>query len=955
MRITPTYPLLALALLASPTFAQTLAGTALPRGPQTVLKVTSYADDGGEGTLRSVLERNNANPGRYRIELSAIGAGPYVIKPTRELPPIKGPVVIENVDWARNGTYVAIDGSAYVVGPGTRACPGAVPGQYGTNVRTTTKPGLILRDTEAVEIRGLEISNFCIGILVNRASGNLIHDNRIVGNKGGAGIMVTGDDGKGNSTATTTVDNKILRNRFVNNGDAMEMTRGAAFNLIADNFITSNDKDNEEPSQGLEILWGNDNVVVHNYWENLSDGVQLNWGNRNYISGNTFTGISSAVTLSGSGNIVDGNTMIGNRVAVSVRPQAEPGADAAPGRNRVTGPAINTISANVMIDNGKDIRRCYAGGSCLPELKGAIVFDVPGLEHGRFIGNRGGGVESDPSKLETICALDGPVAGCEPSPNHGQRAPTLLATLAASQGGIGVRGEFQGLANTLYRVELFANSKPGMIEAERYLGYIQVPVDAKGHASFVFQLNSADAANTANVTATVTSADGATSPLSQPLPLPLSQASSTAAAAATVPAVLPAQSAKTSALSTTPADLYTGKTMTGNWNGKRSEWAADGVTFRGGFITEAMGVVDGGVRRSARNAFQTQLGVDLDMGKLTDSWGDARFHLTINDRRGRSTSDELAANNYMPIQEIYSDQFTRLTELSYDQNFLDKKLNWKAGFYVMGNDFGINQIMTNFVNAALCAHPISLSTSAGWTNWPRPRWATHLTVHPTPEITVRGGMVLVNTNYNLEKNRWSLNEDGTTGHLYPVEVEWAPGTADHGNFPGHYKLGYYYDTSHTKMVGTRSSEIAGHREGGYVMIDQKVTNNEVNGGLSLFAQYTAQSQQTAVMHRWGSAGLVYQGLFNSRPLDRVAVGYVRASINRNLQQQQLRNQQAGLITDADWELNPAEALWEVAYTFQVNPWLSIRPDIQYITKPGTFRYKNTDNVLAMGVQAKITF
>ena len=82
---------------------------------------------------------------------------------------------------------------------------------------------------------------------------------------------------------------------------------------------------------------------------------------------------------------------------------------------------------------------------------------------------------------------------------------------------------------------------------------------------------------------------------------------------------------------------------------------------------------------------------------------------------------------------------------------------------------------------------------------------------------------------------------------------------------------------------------------------------------------------------------------------------MRASINRNLQQQQLQNQQAGLITDADWELNSAEALWEVAYTFQINPWLSLRPDVQYITKPGTFRYKNTDNVLALGVQAKVTF
>lgn len=248
----------------------------------------------------------------------------------------------------RNGTYVAIDGGNYVTGNGPQACPGAVPGQYGANVRTTTKPGLILRDTQGVVLRGLQVSNFCVGILINRASNNVIEDDRIVGNKGGAGIMMTGDDGQGNSTATTTQRNKILRNTFINNGDGMEATRGASFNLIADKFLTTDSVDNQEPSQGLEILWGNDNEIIRNHFENYSNGVQLNWGDRNYIAANTFTGLSSAVTLSGTGNVVDGNIMTGNRVAVSVRPQGAPAADGKPAINRITGPAVNRITGNQM-------------------------------------------------------------------------------------------------------------------------------------------------------------------------------------------------------------------------------------------------------------------------------------------------------------------------------------------------------------------------------------------------------------------------------------------------------------------------------------------------------------------------------------------------------------------------------------------------------------------------------
>ena len=54
-------------------------------------------------------------------------------------------------------------------------------------------------------------------------------------------------------------------------------------------------------------------------------------------------------------------------------------------------------------------------------------------------------------------------------------------------------------------------------------------------------------------------------------------------------------------------------------------------------------------------------------------------------------------------------------------------------------------------------------------------------------------------------------------------------------------------------------------------------------------------------------------------------------------------------------LTGAEELYELSYSFQVNPWLMLRPDVQYITNPGTFSYAQTDNALAVGLQAKITF
>lgn len=487
---------------------------ALANPESNVLKVTKYSDDGSKGTLRWAIEQNNKNPGHNQIDIDAVGKAPYAIIIKSELPHILGPVKIDFPKHEVNGSFVAIDGSGYI-GPRAEDCPGAVPGQFGANVRTTTKPGIIIQDTNGVDISGVEVRNFCIGVLINRASLNVIHDNRIIGNHGGAGIMITADDGKGNSTSTTTNNNKVLRNYIFNNADGMEMTRGAAFNLLADNVI-SNDGTIQEPSQGLEILWGNDNSIVRNHFSMQSDGVQLNWGNRNYIAANEFDHLSSGVTLSGTGNIVDGNIMHDNRIAVSVRPQAAPGPNGTFGRNRVTGPAVNRITANAMYNNGKDIKRCFAGGACVPGQEGAIVFGVPGLEHVAFIGNRGGGISNDPSTMETICEAGKVIPNCEPMPNHDQAAPKL-ETVKAAATGLDIYGTVNGQANTLTRVELFANSNATSQEAESYLGYVEVPVNAKGTGSFTYHVDAEQAAKAANFTSTLTTVDGATSRLSAPI------------------------------------------------------------------------------------------------------------------------------------------------------------------------------------------------------------------------------------------------------------------------------------------------------------------------------------------------------------------------------------------------------------------------------------------------------
>ncbi len=415
-------------------------------------------------------------------------------------------------------------------------------------------------------------------------------------------------------------------------------------------------------------------------------------------------------------------------------------------------------------------------------------------------------------------------------------------------------------------------------------------------------------------------------------------------------------------------NLYRGKTLTGDWGGWRTRLHEQGIDIHGGIIDEGFDVNHGGIQHGVRNASQTQIGVDFDLGKLTSVWGDARLHVTIDDRHGSDASSDLVGNSYLPLQWSYGSPRTHWAELSYDQNLFRGRLNWRAGFYSIGNYFATPGPAAYFVNGGLTGHPLTLSTNSGWGNFPNSRWTTHLTWLMTPDLTLRGGMVLDNSRYSQKQYSWRLHAPGTSGHTYPLELEWAPGSsvsrtagwnptrgAAPGPYVGDYKIGLYYDTADQTMLGDRSDRLASHREGAYAMASQKFTNNAVGGGLTGFASYTRQSQSTSAIHTWSAAGLVYSGMFARRPHDAVGLAYVRVSLNQHLVQQQLQEQALGLIDDPDWQLDQAQELWEASYSFQLTPWLVIRPDVQYLVNPGTFAYTNIDNALAIGAQLRVKF
>jgi porin len=382
-----------------------------------------------------------------------------------------------------------------------------------------------------------------------------------------------------------------------------------------------------------------------------------------------------------------------------------------------------------------------------------------------------------------------------------------------------------------------------------------------------------------------------------------------------------------------------------------TRYADAGVNFRGDYVSETFANVSGGLQRGSTYAQQLRLGADVDMDRIA-GWSGATLHFTINDRRGAGVSADYIGNR-LPVQEVYGGPYTRLSEASIEQNLADGRLNLRLGFFAMGNDLGGMAIGCQLVNAAFCAHPLSLSGNSGWYNYPNARWGAAIRYQLRPELLVRTGLYQDNPRLGDRENAFRPFAAGTAGVLLPLELEYAPGSAPHSAaLPGHYKLGVFYDTARVKRQGEVGT--VGERYGMYLLADQTILRQGSAGrGLSVFGQFTANPRASAQITRWYAAGLVKTGTFKGRDADTLALGVVHAQVNPRLRES------AAAAADPEAgghaSLPAGETVVELAYGWQALRWLGVRADVQYIVDPGAFGYRSTRNALALGTQLKISF
>jgi len=414
-------------------------------------------------------------------------------------------------------------------------------------------------------------------------------------------------------------------------------------------------------------------------------------------------------------------------------------------------------------------------------------------------------------------------------------------------------------------------------------------------------------------------------------------------------ALLPFMVAMTSAQAESAFDPQ-GQYLLGDWDGKRTELAQQGIKFEANILTDTAYLAEGGRNEGADplTSAQLWLGTQLDMEKLA-GWDGVTVRAVATARQGQSTSVRDLQGNAPHMANVQGtfgrgNQDSRLSELSIEKTFKDQGLSIKAGRLGLGMDF--NVMACDFASTAFCAAQMGKWQGNIWMNTPVSQWGARVKQQLNPEVAVQVGVYEFNPdngNGKAEGQGWSLDTDHADGVTIPAEVVWTPKSLING-LPGSYRVGGMYNTAddiaNQKDIAT--GEGKNRTFAGWLAVEQQLTSTgSGRQGLHSFANFTWHDRDTNKVDNSQQIGVKYIGLVDSQPNDILGLAVNRVHVND-------RFADSRPAFDASAEYNI-----ELNYSYNATKWLMLRPNLQYVVNPGSSN--QVDNALVLGLTTRVIF
>lgn len=395
-------------------------------------------------------------------------------------------------------------------------------------------------------------------------------------------------------------------------------------------------------------------------------------------------------------------------------------------------------------------------------------------------------------------------------------------------------------------------------------------------------------------------------------------------------------------------DWLEGDYATGDWGGVRTTLEDAGVKFEGAYTTDIMAVRNGnaGSGDGWDYAGRMDFGLDFDLEKLVGATG-LSFYVSGAWSSGQNLSDRQVGNLFA-VQQIFTGQEARLSELYFQQKLFDDQLKFKIGRLTTEQDFLASDIYTYYVNGGINGSPANVpGGNFGYTTAPFAQWGVVGAYEPIQDLRFAVGV------YNADEKTIDDHRNGTRFTLDPEDGVFAIGEVSYGwnqlkeaekgkeqevpeGLAGMAKLGIFGESGDREDVkdGRDKDGTAGF----YVSAQQMVYRepDTADQGLTpwVVASFLPRESVNEVPVFFGG-GLVYKGPIPTRDDDAAALGFFYGKLSK--------------------DINPggSEKILEMNYTAQLTKFFYVRPDIQLVFDPAGV--SSADTAVVFGGEIGVTF
>lgn len=426
-------------------------------------------------------------------------------------------------------------------------------------------------------------------------------------------------------------------------------------------------------------------------------------------------------------------------------------------------------------------------------------------------------------------------------------------------------------------------------------------------------------------------------------------------------------------------------TFIGDWGGARSALGDKGISVGVRYTGETLRTSSGGAEQGTAFEGLVDIEVDTDLEKLV-GWRGATTHLRafhIHNVGGKNAADYAGAIS--DPSNIDALATTRLFTAWFEQEFGDV-YSIRVGQLAADDEFFISDTAGGLINGTFgWGNNFAANLPSGGPAYPLAAPGLRAQIDVSDNFSVLAAVFSGDPagrrcyRDDADADPQVCNRRGTTfsfsgGALWFGEAQYVVTPADAAaGFAASYKVGAWHHTGQfsdqrygLNAAGARVSladpavdadTMHNGNWGLYGVADQMIWRGEASS-LSLFLRggFSPANRNLVSWHVDGGFG--FNGMLPGRDEDTLTFGIAHTHVSGDLAD---LDRDVGVFSGALYPVRSGETVIELSYSVRVAPWWEVRPDVQYIIRPGGGSTHPEDdtrrmgNALLVGVRSEVNF